>query len=403
MSKTASEKRWWYLAAGTIVLLFSGLIYGWSLFSGYFREIYPDWGMSELSLTFTISMISFVAGGLISGTMVKKLSAGWILRIAGLLTLAGFSGLSLLDPSQPGRSLLMLYICYGLIASLGVGINFNVVLSTVGRWFPDRIGFSSGTMMMGFGCGALILGGITTVIIDRVGLFRAFLILGILMAIAGLISSLIIKAPDAAGRDDSGDLPLSPNDVSTGEMLRSKVFIVFMIWAITVNVAGMLVIGSAANIAVFAGAPAIVGMVVSICNGLGRIAIGALFDVVGRVRTMGFNLTLLLAAGILLTLGAVRSSALLIIGGLIVMGVEYGGNPTICSSFAREEFGERYYSTNFAVINTSVVPAAIIGPTLSGRLVEMSGGSYLSSFIVIVVCGVLGMALFALLNRISKH
>ena len=52
-------KRWMYLIVGTAVLLFSGLIYGWSLFSRYFAELYPDWSLSQLSVTFTISMTCF--------------------------------------------------------------------------------------------------------------------------------------------------------------------------------------------------------------------------------------------------------------------------------------------------------------------------------------------------------
>lgn len=60
-----------------------------------------------------------------------------------------------MNVNEPSGSLIVLYVCYGIIASLGVGINFNVVLATVGKWFPDRIGFSSGAMMMGFGYGML--------------------------------------------------------------------------------------------------------------------------------------------------------------------------------------------------------------------------------------------------------
>ena len=57
-----NNKRWLYLGVGTLLLVFCGLIYGWSLFRAPFGEVYPDWTLSQLSMTFTISMIFFCLG-----------------------------------------------------------------------------------------------------------------------------------------------------------------------------------------------------------------------------------------------------------------------------------------------------------------------------------------------------
>ena len=64
-----NNNRWGYLAAGTVLLLFCGLIYGWSLFRTYFNELYPSWTVSQLSMTFTISMVFFCLGGFVAGRL----------------------------------------------------------------------------------------------------------------------------------------------------------------------------------------------------------------------------------------------------------------------------------------------------------------------------------------------
>ena len=58
-NKINGGKRWLYLAIGTVMLLFLGLIYAWSIFKVPLSEIYTDWTVSQISLTFTISMIMF--------------------------------------------------------------------------------------------------------------------------------------------------------------------------------------------------------------------------------------------------------------------------------------------------------------------------------------------------------
>ena len=62
-----SASRWIYVAVGCVVLLFSGLVYAWSVLSGPIAAEFPRWTTAQLSLTFTIVMSFFCLGGLTCG------------------------------------------------------------------------------------------------------------------------------------------------------------------------------------------------------------------------------------------------------------------------------------------------------------------------------------------------
>lgn len=380
----SNNKRWLYLGVGTILLIFCGLIYGWSLFKEPFGQVYPDWSLSQLSMTFTISMVFFCLGGFVAGKLSAKLKPKYIIMISGLLLLIGFFGVSRLNPENSASSLTMLYVCYGVLGGTGVGFSYNSVISTMNKWFPDKPGLASGIMMMGFGLGALILGSVATSLVASKGVFTTFMILGIIIFVVLVVGSLFIKNPEAP-KGEGGAAP-ALEGMTTGEMLKTSSFWIFIIWCIIANSAGLMVINSAASIAIAFGAPAIVGMVVSVFNGAGRVIIGGVFDKLGRKNTMLINMVVMAVAGVSLFFGAKTSAMILILLGLLCMGISYGGNPTISSAFINREYGPKHFPVNFSLGNFSLIPAAILGPMISSKLVESAGGKYDTTFLAIIIC-----------------
>ena len=184
-----------------------------------------------------------------------------------------------------------------------------------------------------------------------------------------------------------------------GRMLRSAPFWIFIIWNVITNAAGLMVVNSAAVIAASFGAPAIVGMVVSLCNGAGRVLMGAVFDGKGRRMALVTDCLLQLGAGLALIAGAALASSALIIAGLVLAGFFYAGSPTIAAAYIKNVFGDKYYSVNFSVANFSLIPAALIGPTVSSALVSAGGGSYATTFVLIAVCGALAMCTVPAIER----
>lgn len=390
-----SGKRWIYLGVGTLLLIFCGLIYGWSLFKDPFSQVYTDWSLSQLSMTFTISMVFFCLGGFAAGKLSAKLKPTYIIMLSAILLLIGFFGVSQLNPENSSSSLTMLYVCYGVLGGTGVGFSYNSVISTMNKWFPDKPGLASGVMMMGFGLGALILGSVATSLIESRGIFSTFFILGIAIFAVLIVGSLFIRNPEVKKSDSADAQGLSP-----GEMMKTLSFWLFVLWCIVANSAGLMVVNSAASIALAFGAPAIVGMIVSVFNGVGRVIIGGLFDRTGRKITMLVNMIVLAAGGFLLLTGAKTSAMILILIGLLCMGVAYGGNPTISSAFINREYGPKYFAVNFSLGNFSLIPASILGPLISSKLIEGAGGAYDTTFAAILICAAGAFVLWILLNGI---
>ena len=50
----------------------------------------------------------------------------------------------------------LVYLGYGVIGGIGLGIGYISPVSTLIKWFPDRPGLATGMAIMGFGGGALV-------------------------------------------------------------------------------------------------------------------------------------------------------------------------------------------------------------------------------------------------------
>lgn len=399
-----NNKRWLYLGVATISTLFLGLIYAWSLFRAPFSEVFKTWTVAQMSMTFTISMIMFCLGGLIGGQLGKKFGVKMRILIAAVLLLVGFFMVSTLNPADASGSLMKLYIFYGIFGGGGVGIGYNAVITTITKWFPDKVGLASGIMLMGFGLGGLALGSVVTKFIAGIGIFSTFKLLAIAIFVVLLVAAIIIRAPEAptAGASKTAAADDNTHHYTSAEMMKTSRFWIFFLWAIALNSAGLMVINSAANISVAYGGSAVLGMIVSLFNGAGRIVAGNNFDRFGRKTSSIVNNIFMIIAGALLIAGGVSHSLILVVIGLIFVGLSYGGTPTITSAYVNKAFGAKYFATNFSIANFSLIPAAIIGPIISAKLLEAAGGKYDSNFRALIVFTLVALALWIGLNIASK-
>lgn len=127
--------RWIVLAISVVAMLFAGIIYAWSILKVPFAEDF-GWRPEQLSLNFTFTMCTFCLGGLLGSFLSRKIGVKLSCVLSAVLAGSGMA----LTGFLAGDNVIMLYITYALLAGLGIGIAYNVIISTVSAWFPDKRG-----------------------------------------------------------------------------------------------------------------------------------------------------------------------------------------------------------------------------------------------------------------------
>ena len=385
-----SNKRYLYLVIGMVSMLFAGVIYAWSILKVSFSEF--NWTAPQLSLNYTLTMCCFCLGGLLGSVINKKIGSKVTSILAALFTSFGF----ILTGTLNGNSIIWLYIYYAVMSGLGIGITYNVIISLVGAHFPDKKGFCSGCLMMGFGASTLILGNLANVMFQNniIGWRKTYLILGIVMGVVLICAGLILKMPQENDtvkktnqqKKNTTKENFEIKDFTTKEMLGRFSFWRVFLCLICLTAVGSTVISFAKDLALSVGAnnnlaTTLVG-VLSVCNGLGRILVGVLFDKLGRKFTMIFsNILTMAAAGCVLLAVGINSLILCIIG-LVLVGMSYGSCPTVASAITSAFYGQKHFSRNFSIMNFNLMIAAFIATGCSSILT--STGGYVVPFIVLL-------------------
>ena len=386
---------------GFAIMLFSGVFYAWSLFRVELQAQFPSWSASAASLNLSIFIITFCLGGLLGGRLTAKLGQPSVARIGAVVVLAG--GLLFLTLGRLGDSaaLVMLYLSYGGLCGLGVGMVYNADISAVGSLFPKTGGLVSGALLTGFGLGSLIMGAIVMKLADGIGFYPAFFCGVVLVALTAFLGAGLLTP--AEKKDDGAAAVSSGSDLTTGQMLRTPIFWLFFLWVVFMTSGGLMVINSSASIAVLFGAAAIVGMIVSVFNGLSRTFIGAFCDKFGSSASMLLSNGVSLLAGLFLLVAYFTGSTALMVLGLIAVGITYGCAMSMNAVVVREQFGSRNYPSNFSVVTLSGIPASIIGPYVSGLLQDAAVGDYLTTFIAMIVISVLAAAMLTGILLLRKR
>ena len=360
------SKRVVYLVLSTITLLFLGLIYAFSMFAA---PMCSTFGLEKpaVGLTFNIMMITFCLGAVVGSQVQTVIGVKGAIRVAAAMCAIGFIGTGIFAYSN----IVALYLFYGVICGLGVGMGYNSVIATTNVWFPDKVGLSSGILMMGFGLGSLILGTLSVNLAKTFGLGTVLIVIGVISAIVIGIEGLIIKRPPsniiaAMAPEKASGSSYDPADEDSA--LKTPLFYVYWVWAIIVIAIGLATIGNCASDAQSVGwdagfATLLVGLV-SVLNGIGRVLVGIIYDKTNVKVTMIIDGTVGFIAAVCIICAFTMSIPVLYVVGAFCCGFCYGGVPVVASAFGRQRFGAKNYPLNLSLCNFAIVFGSLLNVLL---------------------------------------
>lgn len=138
------KNRWLIALAGVGIHISIGSVYAWSVFTSPLQAEL-GWSLSNVSFTFSLAILFLGLSAAFMGHFVEAKGPS----ISGLVSTGFFaSGLAIAGFAVQLESLWLLYLGYGVLGGIGLGIGYITPVSTLVKWFPDRRGMATGLAIM---------------------------------------------------------------------------------------------------------------------------------------------------------------------------------------------------------------------------------------------------------------
>jgi MFS family permease len=281
------------------------------------------------------------------------------------------------------HNLWVVYLGYGVIGGIGLGLGYISPVSTLIKWFPDRPGMATGMAIMGFGGAAFIASPLSVWLMRQfstpthVGVAETVIVLGAVYFCFMMAGAAIVRLPPPGWMPAGYVSPAQPknlvttNDVFVYQALKTPQF--WLIWRVLcLNVtAGIGVIGQASAMSqemfpVHITATAAAGFVglMSLFNMGGRFFWASVSDYIGRKYTyfVFFALGTILYAAVPYA-GGTGSVGLFVLCFCVIISM-YGGGFATVPAYLRDMFGTRYVGAIHGMLLTAWSAAGIFGPVL---------------------------------------
>ena len=395
----------WFIALAAIGLHISiGSVYAWSVLT---RPIMADMGftLSQATWTFSLAILMLGLSAGFLGSFAEKIGPKKSGLLAMLFWVTGLFGTAY---ALNIHNLTLLYLFYGIIGGIGIGIGYITPVSTLVKYFPNRPGFATGLAIMGFGFASLIAGPLMQYLVAQVGLVDTFIILGVIYLVVMGASSLYLKAPQqkhpTRPTKDKSTMYVHNHGMLANDAMKTWQFGALW-WVFFINITcgiGLLSLASPMAQEVIGMTPvaaaSLVG-IIGIFNGGGRIAWSTISDYLGRAQTYILFFIIEIIAFYLL---AQTNSALTFQTLILLIITCYGGGFSCMPAYLADLYGIRQLSTIHGRILTAWGLAGIAGPMLVSYFHE-AGYGYTTALECFAALFVLNTIIAIILKIYSKR
>ena len=392
--------RWLIPPAALAVHLCIGQVYATSVYKASLVQNF-DASLTQVGIVFSIAIVMLGVSAAVFGTWVDTGGPRRAMFTAALFWSGGFLiGSAGIATDQ----LWLLYLGYGFIGGIGLGIGYISPVSTLIKWFPDRPGLATGMAIMGFGGGAMIASPLSakllgiyddsfdtaTGIASGSAVAKLFVTLGVVYLVLMLFGAWLIRVPadgwKPAGFDPStvkSKALVTTDNVSAANAIRTPQF--WLLWIVLFcNVtAGIGILEQAApmiqdffregetSTVAAASAAGFVGLL-SLFNLTGRFVWSSTSDLVGRKNIyIGYLGLGILLYAFLAFQGSSSTILFALVAGVIISF--YGGGFATAPAYLRDLFGTYQVGAIHGRLLTAWAAAGVVGPLIVNGFLDSAG------------------------------
>ena len=380
--------RWMVPPAALAVHLCIGQAYAFSVFNapltrviGITESAPDDWSLTTLGWIFSLAIVFLGLSAAFAGKWLEKVGPRRTMFTAACCFGGGFLVAAL---GVHLHQIVLVYLGYGVIGGIGLGLGYVSPVSTLIRWFPDRRGMATGMAIMGFGGGAMIAAPASVALMNHFksatsnGVTETFVVLGVIYFISMTIGALAIRVPRANWTPAGWTPPVANSNkmitrshVHIDQALKTPQF--YLIWLVLfLNVtAGIGVLGQASvmiqesfKASITAGAAAGFVGLLSLFNMGGRFVWASASDWLGRKNTYFVFFALGAVLYLLVPQFAQSGNVALFVLSYCVILSMYGGGFATVPAYLADMFGTKFVGGIHGRLLTAWAAAGVAGPVL---------------------------------------
>ena len=394
--------RWLIPPAALAIHLCIGQVYATSVYKNSLIAHF-DTSQTAIGVIFSIAIVMLGLSAAVAGTWVEANGPRKAMFVSACLWGGGFLGGALgIATGQLG----LLYLGYGVLGGVGLGIGYISPVSTLIKWFPDRPGLATGLAIMGFGGGAMVASPLSRQLLSFFdsgydpsnsgstasgsALVWLFVTLGIGYFVIMMfgVFNVRVPAPDwrPAGFDPSqvAEKPLvTTANVSAANAVKTRSF--WLLWVVLFcNVtAGIGILEQASpmiqdffrdngtSAVSVAAAGGFVGLL-SLFNMAGRFVWSSTSDVIGRKPIYMVYLGVGMVLYLLLALVGQTATALFVLLASVILSF-YGGGFATIPAYLRDLFGTFEVGAIHGRLLTAWSAAGVAGPLIVNGFLDAQG------------------------------
>jgi MFS family permease len=411
--------RWLVPPSALAIHLCIGQAYALSVFNlpmnrliGITQPAPNDWPLTTTVWIFNIAFVFLGLSAAVFGKWLDRVGPRKAMFVSACCFSSGFF------VSAVGiwlHAIWLVYLGYGVLGGIGLGLGYISPVSTLIKWFPDRPGMATGMAIMGFGGGAMIGSPLAENLMryyaspTSVGVLETFLTMGLIYFLIMMFGVFNVRVPPE-GWTPAGYVPsaqrrrlVTTAHVTADEAIKTPQF--WLLWGVLcMNVtAGIGILAQASPLVqesfpgsvTPAAAAGFVGLL-SVFNLAGRFFWSSLSDVIGRKGTYMIYLGLGMVLYALVPSFAQAGNLVLFVATFCVILSMYGGGFATIPAYLRDLFGTMQVGAIHGRLLTAWSAAAIAGPNIVTYIREYQLGRGIAradaySMAIYIMVGVLAI------------